>query len=412
MSTPQSVVIVGAGLAGAQAAQTLRADGYDGRLVLLGAERERPYERPPLSKAVLRGEADRDSVFVHDAAFYDARSIELRTGVTVDAIDRFGAAVVLGSGERVAYDRLLLATGARPRRLTLPGAELDGIFELRTRADADVLAARLGDAGHVVVIGAGWIGCEVAASARELGAEVTIVEALELPLQHALGRQIGAFYRNLHAAEGVRLHLGARVAAFEGDGAVSAVRTGDGTRIACDVVVVGIGVTPRDEIADRAAIDTADGILVDEYLQTNLHGVYAAGDVARAYHPLLERSLRVEHWANALQQGAAAARSMLGAREAYAELPYVFSEQYDVAMEYTGHAAEWDDVVVRGDVAARAFVAFWLREGRVLAGMNVNVWDVSADIGALIRAGQPVDRNRLADPGVALADLLAAGSRE
>ena len=412
MSTPQSVVVVGAGLAGAKAAQTLREEGFDGRLVLLGAERERPYERPPLSKEYLRGEAGREKVYVHDAGFYDEHAIELRTGVQIDALDTAGAAVVLAGGERLAYDRLLLATGARPRRLTLPGAQLDGVCELRTLADSDALADRLSVAERVAIVGAGWIGCEVAASARQLGLEVTVVEPVELPLQRALGPQLGAFYRDVHADHGVRMLLGRGVAGFEGGEAVRAVLTEDGTRIDCDLVVVGVGVTPRDELADRSGIDVADGILVDEYLQTNLAGVYAAGDVARAHHPLLERSVRVEHWANALNQGPAAARNMLGAQAPYERLPYFFSDQYDVGMEYTGHAAEWDEVVIRGDLAAREFIAFWLRDGRVMAGMNVNVWDVTDDIKALILAGDAVDARRLADPDVALGDLVAASSRE
>ena len=412
MSTPQSVVVVGAGLAGAKAAQTLREEGFDGRLVLLGAERERPYERPPLSKEYLRGEAGRDKVYVHDAGFYDEHAIELRTGVQIDALDTAGAAVVLAGGERLAYDRLLLATGARPRRLTLPGAQLDGVCELRTLADSDALADRLSVAERVAIVGAGWIGCEVAASARQLGLEVTVVEPVDLPLQRALGPQLGAFYRDVHADHGVRMLLGRGVAGFEGGEAVRAVLTEDGTRIDCDLVVVGVGVTPRDELADRSGIDVADGILVDEYLQTNLAGVYAAGDVARAHHPLLERSVRVEHWANALNQGPAAARNMLGAQAPYERLPYFFSDQYDVGMEYTGHAAEWDEVVIRGDLAAREFIAFWLRDGRVMAGMNVNVWDVTDDIKALILAGDTVDARRLADPDVALGDLVAASSRE
>jgi 3-phenylpropionate/trans-cinnamate dioxygenase ferredoxin reductase subunit len=412
MSTPQTVVIAGAGLAGAKAAETLREEGFDGRIVLLGAERERPYERPPLSKEYLRGEAGHEKVFVHDEDFYDDHAIELRRGATVESVDTAGSAVVLADGERLDYDRLLLATGARPRRLTLPGSELDGVCELRTLADSDALRARLQGGGRVAIVGGGWIGCEVAASARGMGLDVTLVEPLELPLQRVLGPQLGAFYRDLHAEHGVRMMLGHGVAAFEGDGVVSAVRTEDGTRVACDVALVGVGVTPRDEMADRSGIDVADGILVDEYLQTSKPGVYAAGDVARAYHPLLERSLRVEHWANALNQGPAAARNMLGAAVAYERLPYFFSDQYDVGMEYTGHVAECDDVVIRGDLASREFIAFWLREGRVLAGMNVNVWDMTPDIQALIRAGARVDSDRLADTGVALGDLLPAAARE
>jgi len=409
--TPKTIVIVGAGLAGAKAAQALREEGFDGRVVLLGAERERPYERPPLSKEYLRGEVGHEKVFVHDEDFYDEHAIELRTGETVLAIERAAGAVVLGERERLSYDRLLLATGARPRRLTVTGAELDGVYELRTLASSDALRERLQRGGRVAIVGGGWIGCEVAASARGMGLDVTLIEPLELPLQRALGPVLGAFYRDLHAANGVRMLLGSGVAAFEGrfGGAINAVRTADGTRVACDFAVVGVGVMARDEIADRSGIDTADGILVDEYLQTSAPGVFAAGDVARAYHPLLGRSLRVEHWANALNQGPAAARNMLGADEPYERLPYFFSDQYDIGMEYTGHAAEWDDVIIRGDLAGREFIAFWLREGRVMAGMNVNVWDVTADIQTLIRGGAVVDRERLADPAVALADLLPAG---
>ena len=414
MSTPRTVVITGGGLAGAKAAETLREEGYDGRIVLLGAERERPYDRPALSKEYLRGEAGHEKVFVHDETFYAARAIELRTGAAVASIDTAASEVVLADRERLAYDRLLLATGARPRRLTLPGAELDGVCELRTLADSDALRERLQGGGRVAIVGGGWIGCEVAASARSLGLEVTLVEPLDLPLQRTLGPQLGAFYRDLHAEKGVRMLLGHGVAAFEGrfGGALNAVRTADGTRVACDFAVVGVGVTPRDEVAARAGIETADGILVDEYLETSAPGVFAAGDVARAFHPLLERSLRVEHWANALNQGPAAARNMLGAETAYERLPYFYSDQYDVGMEYSGHAAEWDDVVIRGDLEAREFIAFWLRDGRVLAGMNVNVWDVTGDVQALIRAGARVDRDRLADPAPALAELLPASAHE
>ncbi|HTN23899.1 MAG TPA: FAD-dependent oxidoreductase [Solirubrobacteraceae bacterium] len=403
-STPTSVVIVGAGLAGAKAAQTLREDGFDGSVVLLGAERERPYERPPLSKDVLRGEAEPTTVYVHDEGFYDEQAIELRTDSPVAALDTAASAVVLVGGERVPYDRLLLTTGARPRRLTLPGAGLDGVCELRTLADATALRERLQAGGRVAVVGAGWIGCEVAASARQMGLEVTVIEPLELPLQRALGPVLGAFYRDLHAERGVELLLERGVAAFEGDGAVTAVRTEDGTRVPCDLAVVGVGVTARDELAARAGIETADGILVDEFLQTSVPGVYAAGDVARAHHPLLGRSLRVEHWATALNQGPAAARNMLGGRTPYDRLPYFFSDQYDVGMEYTGHAAQWDDVVIRGDLAAREFIAFWLHEGRVVAGMNVNVWDVGDDIKALIGSRGAVDRDRLADPAIGLGE--------
>jgi 3-phenylpropionate/trans-cinnamate dioxygenase ferredoxin reductase subunit len=406
-----TMVIAGAGLTGAKAAQTLREEGFDGRVVLLGAESERPYERPPLSKEYLRGEAGRDKVYVHDASYYDDHDIELRTSTSAERLDAGSSEVVLAGGERLRYDALLLATGARPRRLMLPGADLVGVYELRTLADSEALGKRLQDGARIVVVGAGWIGSEVAASARQKGLEVTVVEPLSVPLERVLGAQVGAIYRDLHAEHGVRMLLGRGVAAFEGDGRVSAVRTDDGERIECDLVVVGVGVTPRDELARRAGIEVSDGIAVDEYLQTSRPGVYAAGDVARAQHPLLGSAIRVEHWANALNQGPAAARNILGARAAYDRIPYFFSDQYDVGMEYSGYAPEWDEIVVRGDEQAREFIAFWLREGRVLAGMNVNVWDVTDEIQALIRSGEAVDARRLADPDTRLADLVPAAAR-
>jgi 3-phenylpropionate/trans-cinnamate dioxygenase ferredoxin reductase subunit len=408
VSTLRTIVIAGAGLAGAKAAQALREEGFDGRVVLLGAERERPYERPPLSKEYLRDEAGLEKVYVHDEGFYEDHRIELRTGTAVEAIDAADSAVVISGGERLHYDRLLLATGARPRRLALPGADLHGVYELRTLADSDALGARLHQGGHVAIIGAGWIGCEVAASARRKGLDVTMIEPLALPLQRVLGPQLGAFYRDVHADHGVRMLLGRGVTGFAGDQHIGAVLLDDGTRVECDFAVVGVGVRPRVEIAARAGIEIGDGILVDEYLQTSMHNVFAAGDIARAEHPVLERSIRVEHWANALHQGPAAARNMLGAFAPYDRLPYFFSDQYDIGMEYTGHAVDWDDVVIRGDLDEREFIAFWLRDGRVQAGMNVNVWDVADDIRALIAARVPVDPERLGDTAVALGDLLPA----
>jgi 3-phenylpropionate/trans-cinnamate dioxygenase ferredoxin reductase subunit len=412
MTDHTTFVIVGAGLAGAKAAQALREEGYTGRVVLLGAEPRRPYERPPLSKEVLRGDAAADTVFVHDEGFYDEHAIELRTATPVESLDVGERAVVLAGGERLRYDRLLLATGARPRRLSLPGAELPGIHALRTLEDCAALRESLRPGALVAIVGAGWIGAEVAASARQLGLDVTVVEPTSMPLERVLGREIGAIYRDLHVERGVRMLLGRRVAAFEGSRAVEAVCTADGERIACDLVVVGVGVTPCAEIAARAGIDVANGIVVDEHLRTSAPGVFAAGDVASARHPLYRRSVRVEHWANALHQGPAAARNMLGASVAYDRIPYFYSDQYDVGMEYRGHAVSWSEIVVRGDVAGRAFVAFWLRDGRVVAGMNVNVWDVGEDVEALIRSGEPVDARRLADPAVALSELLPAGARE
>jgi 3-phenylpropionate/trans-cinnamate dioxygenase ferredoxin reductase subunit len=406
MPPERTIVVAGAGLAGAKAVETLRADGFDGRVVLIGAEFERPYERPPLSKDYLRGEADRDGAYVHAPGFYDEHDIELRTGCRVTSLDPGRRRLGLDDGEHVAFDALLLATGAEPRRLRIPGAELDGVRYLRTLSDSDALRERLAGAGQVAVVGGGWIGCEVAASARALGRPVTLIEPLSVPLERVLGREIGAVFAGLHADHGVRLLLGTGVVAFEGADRVERVVTTDGRTVEADLVVVGVGARPRTELAAAAGLDVGDGILVDGRLEASAPGIFAAGDVAAQRHPTLGR-LRVEHWHNALEQGPAAARAMLGATTAFARLPYFFSDQYDAGMEYAGHAPAWDRLVVRGDPAQREFVAFWLREDRVLAGMNFNVWDVTDDIQALITAGGPVDERRLADPDVPLGDLAA-----
>jgi 3-phenylpropionate/trans-cinnamate dioxygenase ferredoxin reductase subunit len=408
MTPEQTFVIAGAGLAGAKAAETLRAEGFEGRIVLVGAEPERPYERPPLSKEYLRGEAGREKVFVHDEAFYAEHEVELRLDRAAVSMNPAAREIALDDGERLRYDRLLIATGAEPRRLAISGADLDGVLYLRTVADSDALRERLDRGGTAVVVGAGWIGAEVAASARQRGLDVTVVEPLSVPLERALGPELGAIYRDVHADHGVRMLLGTGVEAFEGGTAVERVRTSDGRTLDCDFVAVGVGVRPRTQLAAQAGLEAGDGILVDEHLETSAPGVFAAGDVANAQHPFFGERIRVEHWANALNQGPAAARNMIGAAAPYDRLPYFYSDQYDVGMEYSGFARSWDRVVFRGDPASREFVAFWLAGDRVLAGMNVNVWDVNEDVQRLIRERVPVDDRRLADPDVPLAELAPA----
>jgi 3-phenylpropionate/trans-cinnamate dioxygenase ferredoxin reductase component len=408
MSTDQTHVIVGAMLAGAKAAETLREEGFDGRVVLVGAERDRPYERPPLSKEYLRGEAGREKVYVHPASFYADNDIELLLGRSAESLDTRTRRLTLDDGGELAYDRLLLATGAEPRRLPIPGGELDGVLYLRSVDDSDALRARLDAGGAVVVVGAGWIGSEVAASARQRGLEVTLLDPLGVPLERVLGPELGAIYRDIHADHGVRMLMGTGVEAFEGHGRVERVRTSDGSLLECDFVVVGVGVEPRTRLAAEAGIAVGDGVSVDAWLRTDAEGVFAAGDVAGAEHPFYGERIRVEHWANALNQGPAAARNMLGQEVPYERLPYFFSDQYDVGMEYSGFARNWDRVVFRGDPAAREFVAFWLVEDRVVAGMNVNVWDVNEAIQRLIRSRAPVDDRRLADPDVTLDELVGA----
>jgi 3-phenylpropionate/trans-cinnamate dioxygenase ferredoxin reductase subunit len=411
MTSNETHVIVGASLAGAKAAETLREEGFDGRIVLIGDEEERPYERPPLSKDYLRGEAGRDKVYVHPGGFYADKDIELRLGRSAVSIDTAGRQVELDDGSDVAFDRLLLATGAEPRRLPIPGADLAGVLYLRSVEDSDALRARLTAGGSVVVVGSGWIGSEVAASARQKGLDVTVIDPLAVPLERVLGSEVGSIYRDIHADHGVNMLLGTGVEAFEGGQHVERVRTSDGRSLECDFVVVGVGVTPRTQLAADAGIAVGDGVTVDSRLMTDADGVFAAGDVAGAFHPLYDEHIRVEHWANALNQGPAAARGMLGKGEPYERLPYFFSDQYDVGMEYSGFAREWDRVVFRGDPATREFIAFWVVGDRVVAGMNVNVWDVTEPIQHLIRERVRVDDSRLADPDVSLEELAASAGR-
>ncbi len=413
MSTSPTFAIVGAGLAGAKAAQTLRAEGFGGRLLLFGNEGERPYDHPPLSKAYLRGETDHDSLYLHEEGFYAAHGIELRASTPVRSVDPAGHQLELASGEHISYERLLLATGAAPRRLRLPGAELDGIHYLRTRRDADTLAAAAACAEHIVVVGTGWIGSEAAASIRQLGRDVTLIGPDTAPLARVLGPEVGRVYRDLHADHGVQLILGTRVAAVRGSGRVEAVVTGDGRTIPCDLALVGAGAIPRTELAEAAGLPVRNGVLTNERLEViGAAGVYAAGDVAAAWHPRYQTYLHVEHWANALNQGPAAARNMLGIATPYERLPYFYSDQYDLGMEYSGLAATWDRVVLRGDPATRAFIAFWLKDQRVVAGMNANVWDVIEPIKALIRDGQPLDPARLADPDIPLDQVAGEATAQ
>ena len=406
MASEQTFIIVGASLAGAKAAETLRSEGFDGRVVLIGEETERPYERPMLSKEYLRGDKPAAKLYVHDEDFYAEHDIELLTGTRVASFAPDAHEVTLQDGSRMPYSRLLLSTGAAPRRLPLPGADLPGVRYLRQMGDSDALRAAIIAASRVVVIGAGWIGSEVAASARQLGAEVAIVAPEAVPLERVLGPEVGGVYRDLHAEHGVDLHLSTQVEAIVGTVAAQGVRTKEGTLIEGDLVVVGVGVSPRDELAREAGLTLENGIVVDEFLHTSAVDVFAAGDVAATWNPMYQKRIRMEHWANALNQGQTAALNMLGRDAAFTKLPYFYSDQYDLGMEYNGYASDWDRVVLRGDVAGRVFLAFWLKDGRVLAGMNANVWDQGDGIKALVRSGATIDPDRLADPSTPLADLI------
>ncbi|WP_405390945.1 FAD-dependent oxidoreductase [Streptomyces sp. NBC_01102] len=414
----RTFVIVGGGLAGAKAAETLRTEGFTGRVILIGDERDHPYERPPLSKGYLAGKDERDSVFVHETAWYAGADIELHLGQVVTSVDREGRSVQLGDNTVVHYDKLLLATGAEPRRLDIPGTDLVGVHHLRRLAHADrlrnVLAALGRDNGHLVIAGGGWIGLEVAAAARGYGAEVTIVEPSATPLHHVIGPELGQIFTDLHTEHGVRFHFGARLTEITGeDGLVLAARTDDGEEHPAHDVLAAIGAAPRTALAEAAGLDMAGrahggGVAVDASLRTSDPHIFAAGDIAAVEHPLLGTRLRVEHWANALNSGPAAARAMLGQEVSYDRVPYFFSDQYDLGLEYSGWAppGSYDQVVIRGDAGKREFIAFWLKDRRVLAGMNVNVWDVTETVQEFIRSGRQIDPDALGDPSVPLRTLL------
>src|SRR5579872_6182992 len=398
-----TIVIAGASLAGAKAAETLREEGFDGDVVLLGAETELPYERPPLSKGYLLGNEPLDTVYVHPLDWYSDHDIDLRLGVTVTGIDRAASAVSTADDSTVHYDKLLLCTGASPRRLSFPGSDRDEVLYLRTTADSERLRAAFQATPRVVVAGAGWIGLETTAAARSYGCPVTVLEPQPGALHDQLGPELGAVFTDLHRSHGVEFRFGERAAEFR----PGLIITSAGAEVPADLFVVGIGAAPNDQLAAAAGLDVENGVLTDEALRTTDPNIFAAGDVANSFHPLLGRRIRVEHWANALNGGPAAARSMLGQAVRYDQVPYFYSDQYDLGMECAGlpSPGSYDQILYRGDPGTREFVAFWLSGGAVIAGMNVNVWDVNDDIQALIRAGQPVDPDRLADPNTPLTDL-------
>ena len=413
-------VIVGGGLAGAKAAETLRAEGFDGEVVLFGDEPEVPYERPPLSKGYLLGKAARESAFVHPAPWYAEHNVDLRTGVTVEAIDPAAHAVSFradgphtspGPRGTLTYDKLLLATGASPRQIDIPGAALDGVRYLRRLPDSEALREAFGGGRRVVIVGAGWIGLETAAAASIAGAHVTIVEPQPSALYYALGPELGAVFSGLHQAHGVELRFGETVAEFHGDaaGRVGSVLTSAGAVLPAAVVVVAIGALPNDQLARAAGLEVSNGVITDAALRTSAPDVFAVGDVANSFLPLLGRNVRVEHWSNALNGGPAAARSMLGQQVEYNRVPYFYTDQYDLGMECAGlpSPGSYDQVLYRGDPASPSleFIAFWLKDGRLVAGMNVNVWDVNEDIASLIRSARILDVSRLTDPAIPLADV-------
>ena len=399
--------IVGAGLASAKTVEGLRADGFEGRIVLVGAEHHLPYERPPLSKGYLLGTEELETAFVHPPEWYDEHEVELRLGTLVTGIELDAHTVVMDQ-ESIRYDRLLLATGSTPRQLPVADHSDAPVAYLRTMEDSQRLKAGLQPGHRVIIIGGGWIGLEVAAAARTAGCEVVVLEAMELPLVRVLGREVAEVFRALHESHGVDVRMKVSVTAVESDGGRAVVRLADGSSVSADLLVVGVGVTPNTAVAEAAGLDTNNGIVVNEHLRTSHPDVFAAGDVANAYHPILRRHLRVEHWDNAIEQGLTAARNMLGAEERYDRLPYFFTDQYDLGIEYVGSVGPdgYDEVVLRGDVPGRVFTAFWLKDGRVLAGMHVNDWAAIDPIRRIVTAGR-VKLSELRDSSVALEKLTS-----
>ena len=400
----QSVVVVGASLTGGTAAATLRDEGFDGRIVLVGAEAKLPYERPPLSKGYLKGTTPREKLLVRPESFWGDHGVDLELGVAARRIDAESRQVELEDGRRIAYDSLLVATGGRNRRLAVPGADLEGVFDLRTIVDSEAIRDAAGSASRAVVVGMGFIGSEVAASLRELSLEVVAVEPFAVPLERALGHEVGGVIAELHREHGVEAHYGEGVEAFEGAGRVERVVTSAGRRIDCDLVVVGVGIEPAVEIVAGTGVEVDNGIVVDELCRTAHADIYAAGDVARHRHPLFG-SVRVEHWRNAIEGGAAAARSMLGKGEPYADVHWFWSDQYDANIQYAGHHRDWEELVLRGSTEERRFVGFYLVGGVVRAAVAVNAGRDLRRAQALIRAAVPVDAAQLRDEAVDLRTL-------
>jgi 3-phenylpropionate/trans-cinnamate dioxygenase ferredoxin reductase subunit len=408
--TPQRIVVVGASMAGASTVEALRRAGYSGALTLMGAEPHLPYERPPLSKGVLTGAVTPESAFLRDAGFYAEHEVHLRLGTRATALDVPGRSVILEGGERISFDRLLIATGGEPRQLRVPGADLPGVRYLRTLDDARVLATDLRQlatiSSRLVVVGAGFIGSEVAASARTLGVAVTMLEVLPLPLDRVLGPRLGAIYADIHRAHGVDLRLGESIAEIRGREQVEAVVTERGETIACGLVLVGIGMRPADDWLLDSGVALGDGVLVDEYCEANIPGIFAAGDVARWPLGSDGERVRLEHYDNALRQGEAAARNMLGQRQPYAPVPYFWSDQYDLKLQMVGHTAGWDDVVLRGDPASGSFMAFFLVAGEPLAAVAVNRTRDLMALRKLVAARKPIDAALLSSDDMPIISLL------
>ncbi len=400
------IVVVGAGQAGGWAAKTLRDEGFEGRIAVIGEEPYPPYERPPLSKEVLLGREPAESSYLWPEGSFDGWGVELRTGVAATGIDRTAKTVSLGDGETLAYDKLLIATGGRVRKLPLEGAALDGVHYLRGIDDSAAIRADLGAGARIVVIGGGWIGLEVAAAARTLGAEVAVVEALDMLCARALTPDMAAYLLDVHRGRGVDVRLGAAVEALTGEGRVTGARLAGGETLAATAVVIGIGIVPNVELAEAAGIEVDNGIRVDALCRTSDPDIFAAGDVTNHPNRLLGRNIRLESWENAQNQGIAAARAMLGGETPYCEIPWFWSDQYDVNIQLVGLPSAFDDTVTRGERAQGSFVEIYLKDGRIDGAAAINSPRDIRFARRLMQAEKIVDPAALADPAVKLQALL------
>jgi 3-phenylpropionate/trans-cinnamate dioxygenase ferredoxin reductase subunit len=403
-----ALVIVGASLAGGTAAATLREEGFDGRVILVGEESSPPYERPPLSKEYLRGEVPFADALVRPEDFYTSNDVETHFGVRATRVDANEKTVELSGGDRIAYDKVLITTGSRNRRFPIPGLDLEGIYDLRTIEDCDRIKKEIVPGRRAAVVGMGFIGSEIASSLRQMGVEVVAVEGGRFPLAKVLGEGIGRIMEHIHRDHGVEMVFEDRVSGFEGNGHVERIVTQGGRRIDCDFAVVGVGVEPVTDVVAGSGIDIDNGILVDEYCRTNVDGVFAAGDVTNHYHPVFRQRMRVEHWHNALNQGAVAARNMMGRASVYDEIHWFWSDQYDHNLQYAGFHRDWDELVVRGSLEARDFIGFYVKDGIVVAAVGMNRGRDVRRAMPLIRQRAVADPSQLADDDLDLRTLAGA----
>jgi 3-phenylpropionate/trans-cinnamate dioxygenase ferredoxin reductase component len=407
---PEVFVVVGSSLAGGTAAATLREEGFDGRVILIGEEPQAPYERPPLSKDYLRGEQPFEDALVRPRDFYASNAIDTLFGTRATRLNPVDKTIELSGSDRVRYDKVLIATGSRNRRLPIPGLDLEGVYGLRTVEDCDRIRGEIRPGRRAAVVGMGFIGSEIASSLRQLGVEVVVIEAGKVPLHRVLGEEVGRIMEHIHRDHGVDMIFEQQVSGFEGRGRVERIVTQSGRRIECDFAVVGVGVEPVVDVVMGSGIEVDNGLVVDEYCRTNAEGVFAAGDVTNHYHPIFKQRMRVEHWHNALNQGAAAARNMMGMGSVYDGIHWFWSDQYDYNLQYVGFHKDWDKLVVRGSLENRDFIAFYVKDALIAAAIGMNRGRDIRRATALIKARAAVETNQLRDDDVDLRKLVASDS--